>query len=52
VLERAGNLGLGDEPLAADDVVGVPLQDLLERYLAMQLTKMIRRKICKLAGTE
>ena len=37
VLEPAGDLGLGDEPLAADRVVGVLLEDLLERHLAVQL---------------
>src|SRR5262249_27252486 len=37
VLQAAGELGLGDEPLAADRVVGVPLEDLLERHLAVEL---------------
>ena len=37
VLEPAGDLGLGDEPLPADGVVGVLLEDLLERHLAVQL---------------
>ncbi len=37
VLQSAGDLGLGDEPLAADRVVGVLLEDLLQRHLAVQL---------------
>ncbi len=37
VFQPAGDLGLGDEPLAADGVVGVLLQYLLHRHLAMQL---------------
>ena len=37
VLQPAGDLGLGDEPLAADRVVGVLLQDLFQRHLAVQL---------------
>ena len=37
VLQPAGDLGLGDEPLAADRVVGVLLEDLLQRHLAVQL---------------
>ncbi len=37
VLQSSGDLGLGDEPLAAERVVGVLLEDLLERHLAVQL---------------
>ena len=37
VLQPAGDLGLGDEPLAAGRVVGVLLEDLLECHLAVQL---------------
>ena len=37
VLEAAGDLGLDEEPLAADRVVGVMVEDLLERHLAVQL---------------
>ena len=37
VLQCAGDLGLGDEPLAADGVVGMLFEDLLERHLAVQL---------------
>ena len=37
VLQPAGDLGLQHEPLAADRVVGVLLEDLLERHLAVQL---------------
>ena len=37
VLQSAGDLGLGDEPLAADRVVGVLLENLLERHLTVQL---------------
>ena len=37
VLQPAGDLGLGDEPLAADGIVGVLLEDLLQRHLAVQL---------------
>ena len=37
VLEPAGHLGLQHEPLAAHRVVGVLLEDLLERHLAVQL---------------
>ena len=37
VLQPAGDLGLGDEPLAADGVVGVLFEDLLECHLAVQL---------------
>src|SRR5262249_6663602 len=37
VLEPAGDLGLDQEPLAADRVVGVPVVDLLEGRLAVKL---------------
>ncbi len=37
VFEPAGDLGLKQEPLAADRVVGVVGEDLLERDLAVQL---------------
>ena len=37
MLEAAGDLGLEQEPLAADRVVGVVVEDLLERHLAVQL---------------
>ena len=37
VLEPAGHLGLQHEPLAAHRVVGVLLEDLLQRHLAVQL---------------
>ena len=37
VLEAAGDLGLEDEPGAAGGVVGVVVEDLLERDLAVQL---------------
>ena len=37
VLQPAGDLGLQEEPLAADRVVGVVVEDLLERHLAVQL---------------
>ena len=37
MLQSPGDLGLGDEPLAADRVVGVLLEDLLQRHLAVQL---------------
>ena len=37
VLQPAGDLGLEQEPLAAGRVVGVRLEDLLERHLAVQL---------------
>ena len=37
VLQSAGHLGLEHEPLAVLGVVGMPLEDLLERHLAMQL---------------
>ena len=37
VLQPAGDLGLEQEPLAADRVVGVVVEDLLERHLAVQL---------------
>ncbi len=37
VFEPAGDLGLGDEPLTAQGVVGVPLEDLLQGHLAVQL---------------
>ena len=37
MLEPAGDLGLEQEPLAADRVVGVVVQDLLERDLAVEL---------------
>ena len=37
VLQPAGDLGLDQEPLAADRVVGVMVEDLLERHLAVQL---------------
>ena len=37
MLQPAGDLGLEQEPLAADGVVGVMVEDLLERHLAVQL---------------
>jgi len=37
VLQPACDLGLGDEPLTADLVVGVLLQELFQRHLAVQL---------------
>ena len=37
VLQSAGDLGLDQEPLAAGGVVGMVVEDLLERHLAMQL---------------
>ena len=37
VLQPAGDLRLGDEPLPAHRVVGVLLEDLLQRHLAVQL---------------
>jgi hypothetical protein len=37
MLQSDGDLGLGDEPLAADRIVGAPLEDLLQRHLAVQL---------------
>ena len=37
VLESAGDLGLQQEALAANRVVGVTVEDLLERDLAVQL---------------
>ena len=37
VLQAAGNLGLGDEPMPADGVVGVLLEDLLQCHFAVQL---------------
>ena len=37
VLEPAGDLGLLEEPLAAHRVIGVGVEDLLERNLAIQL---------------
>ena len=37
MLQPAGDLGLQQEPLAADRVVGVVVEDLLERHLAVQL---------------
>ena len=37
VLQPAGDLGLQQEPLAADPVVGVVVEDLLQRHLAVQL---------------
>ena len=37
MLEAAGDLGLEDKPAAADGVVGVRVEDLLERHLAVQL---------------
>ena len=37
VLQPAGDLGLEQEPLAADRVVGVLVEDLLEGHLAVQL---------------
>ena len=37
VFEPAGDLGLDQEPLAAGRVVGVVVEDLLERHLAIQL---------------
>src|SRR5262249_6382284 len=37
VLESAGNLSLQQEPLAAGGVVGVVVEDLLQRHLAMQI---------------
>ena len=38
MLQPAGDLGLDEEPLAAGRVVGVMVEDLLERHLAVQLT--------------
>ena len=37
MLQPAGDLGLDQEPLPAHRVVGVPVEDLLERHLAVQL---------------
>ena len=37
MLQPAGDLGLEQEPLAADRVVGVVVEDLLQRHLAVQL---------------
>jgi hypothetical protein len=37
MLQSAGDLGLQQEPLAAGRVVGVIVEDLLQRHLAMQL---------------
>ena len=37
MLQPAGDLGLDQEPLAADGVVGVLVEDLLERHLAVEL---------------
>ena len=37
MLQPAGDLGLEQEPLAADRVVGVRVEDLLEGHLAVQL---------------
>ena len=37
VLEAAGNFGLQEEALAADRIVGVPVEDLFERDFAVQL---------------
>ena len=37
VLQPAGDLGLEQEPLPAGGVVGVLVEDLLERHLAVQL---------------
>ena len=37
MLQAAGDLGLEEEPLAADRVVGVVVEDLLEGHLAVQL---------------
>ena len=37
MLQPAGDLGLDQEPLAAGRVVGVLVEDLLERHLAVQL---------------
>ncbi len=37
VLQPAGDLGLDQKPLTADRVVGVVVEDLLERHLAVQL---------------
>ena len=37
MLQPAGDLGLEQEPLAAGGVVGVLVEDLLQRHLAVQL---------------
>ena len=37
MLEAAGDFGLDHEPLAAGRVVGMVIEDLLERHLAMEL---------------
>ena len=37
MLQAAGDLGLDQEPSAADRVVGVGVEDLLERDLAVEL---------------
>ena len=37
MLQAAGDLGLEQEPGAADRVVGVAVEDLLQRHLAVQL---------------
>ncbi|MFO0950014.1 MAG: hypothetical protein U0835_02455 [Isosphaeraceae bacterium] len=37
MFEPAGDLGLDEEPVAADGVVGVVREDLLEGDLAVQL---------------
>jgi hypothetical protein len=37
VLQPAGDLGLAEKPLAAFGVVGVIIEDLLQRHLAVQL---------------
>ena len=37
MLQSAGDLGLQQEPPAAGGVVGVIVEDLLQRHLAMQL---------------
>ena len=37
MLQPAGDLGLDQEPLTADRVVGVVVEDLLERHFAIQL---------------
>jgi hypothetical protein len=51
MLQPAGDLRLGDGPFAAGGVVGVLLEDLLQRHLAVQLGIEGGGAIPLLAGT-